>query len=159
MSFFQTRYKKEKRWICLHCKRINDPEDQACAFCREARPSKTKEKEEGGTPRYSVAKRTDYNGRWYHSGFEAQYAAQLDWRKKAGEILEWKPQHKIEIKINGKKWRNYMIDFRIVLKNGTIQYIECKGYATQEWKMKWDVLNIVKNEILEPGAELILVNQ
>ena len=107
----------------------------------------------------SVAKRTEFAGRKYDSKFEAKYAANLEWRRQAGEITEIKPQHQIDIKINGKHWRNYRIDFRIVLKDGTIQYVECKGFATQEWKMKWDALHLLKDELLEPGAELILITK
>ena len=46
------------------------------------------------------ARRTFYNGRWYQSGLECEYAQELDWRKKAGEIKEIIPQFKIDIRIN-----------------------------------------------------------
>jgi hypothetical protein len=49
-----------------------------------------------GTPkrgRYGgVAQRTEYNGRKYDSKAEAEYAAQLDAMKAAGEIAWWLPQ-------------------------------------------------------------------
>jgi hypothetical protein len=99
----------------------------------------------------------EYNGRWYHSKKEAKYAEELDWRMKAGELTEIKPQHKIEIRVNGKLWRNYLVDFRVVTKDGTVEYHEVKGFATEEWKMKWDLLHLLKAEILEPGAELVLI--
>lgn len=154
MAYFQTKLqRKGQRWICS-CKRINDKEDEKCAFCGEAKPEKTKgRKNQLG----SVARKSEYNGRYYHSNMEAKYAQELDFRKLAGEVLEWTPQHKIELKINGKKWRNYYIDFRVILKDLTIQYHEVKGYSTEVFKMKWDVLNILKDELLEPGAELIMI--
>ena len=34
-----------------------------------------------------------FNGRTYHSKKEADYAAELEWRLKAGEISEYIPQH------------------------------------------------------------------
>lgn len=37
MTFYKTRFKKEKRWICS-CQRINDPEDKVCAFCNQPKP-------------------------------------------------------------------------------------------------------------------------
>jgi hypothetical protein len=37
MPYSQTRFKKEKRWICS-CKRINDAEDEVCAFCQQPKP-------------------------------------------------------------------------------------------------------------------------
>ena len=47
MSYFQTRYKKEKRWICV-CKRVNDATDEKCAFCGETKPSDKKHCNECG---------------------------------------------------------------------------------------------------------------
>lgn len=103
------------------------------------------------------AKKQKVGGVMYDSKFEASYAEQLEWRKKAGEITDIKRQHRIDIRINGKHWRDYLIDFRVELKDGTIQYIEVKGFPTVDWKQKWDVLQIVRDEILEPGAELTLI--
>lgn len=37
MTYLTNRFKKEKRWICV-CKRINDPEDEKCAFCQQPKP-------------------------------------------------------------------------------------------------------------------------
>lgn len=105
------------------------------------------------------AKKEKRGGVIYHSRFEADYADELEWKRRAGEILEIKRQHKIDIRINGQHWRDYVIDFRVVLPGGKIQYIEVKGFATVDWRQKWDVLQIVKDEILEPRAELILVKQ
>jgi hypothetical protein len=111
----------------------------------------------------SKAKKTDFNGRKYDSKFEASFAAQLEQRRKAkserDRVVDVKPQHKIELRVAGKLWRNYRIDFRVECADGTIEYIEVKGYATEEWKMKWDLLNILQHELLEPGAELILVTK
>lgn len=103
------------------------------------------------------AKKQEYAGRWYHSKKEASYAAQLDWQIKAGEITEWKPQHKIDLKVNGIHICNYFIDFRAVKKDGTVQYIEVKGFETAEWQIKWKILLAIKNETLEPGCELIVI--
>lgn len=98
-----------------------------------------------------------YNGRTYHSIKEANYAEELDWRVRAGEIKEVIPQYKIDIRIGGKHWRNYYVDFKVITKDDSIEYHEVKGYETEEWKMKWDVLHILREEILEPGAELIVI--
>lgn len=107
----------------------------------------------------SVAKKTDFQGRKYDSKFEAKVAADLEWRKQAGEIIDIKPQFKIDIKVKGKHWRFYKIDFRVELAGGGFEYIEAKGFATAEWQMKWDLLNILKDELLEPGSKLILITQ
>lgn len=52
MTYFKTRFKKEKRWICV-CKRINDPEDEHCAFCQQPRP-------EGNQPK-KIKRKTAYD--------------------------------------------------------------------------------------------------
>jgi hypothetical protein len=102
------------------------------------------------------AKRSEYNGRWYHSRGEASYAMELDWLMKAGEIKEWKPQHLIDLKVNGIHITNYYIDFRVITKYDSVQLIEYKGMETQDWRIKWNLLHATLQEI-EPGAELILV--
>lgn len=103
------------------------------------------------------AKSQQFGGRTYHSKFEARYAEDLEWRKKAGEIVEIKPQYKIDIKVNGVHITNYYCDFRVVLADGTVQYHEVKGVALPLWVTKWRLLNALKEELLEPGAELIVI--
>lgn len=98
-----------------------------------------------------------YNGRTYDSKLEAGHAENLDWRIKAGEVKEWTPQYKIAITIKGHHWRNYYIDFRVIMADGSIQYHEVKGFETEVWKMKWDALHLQKDDLLEPGAELIVI--
>lgn len=156
MAFTQTRFKKEKRWICS-CKRINDPEDERCAFCRELKPVK-KTSNTGKDPDNARIKstRTDYNGMWFQSKLEANYAKQLDWKIKAGEVKEWKRQHKIEIKVNGVKICNYFIDFVVTLPDGSQQYIEVKGMEQEVWRLKWKLCMAMKNEIA-PGVDWIVV--
>src|SRR6478736_131002 len=151
MSFFQTKFKKEKRWICS-CKRINDKEDEKCAYCGSARPTNPKSENE---PRIKST-RTDYNGMWFQSKLEANYAKQLDWRIKAGEVKEWKRQHKIDIKVNGVHICNYYIDFVVTLKDRSQQYIEVKGMEQEVWRLKWKLCMALKNEIA-PGIEWIVI--
>ena len=83
------------------------------------------------------ARRTFYNGRWYQSALECEYAQELDWRKKAGEIKEIIPQFKIDIRINDIHICNYFIDFKITLADGTDEYHEVKGFEADLWRMKW----------------------
>jgi len=98
-----------------------------------------------------------YNGRSYDSIREANHAEELDWRKRAGEIREIIPQYKIDIRINGRHWRNYFIDFKVIATDGSISYHEVKGFETEVWKMKFDALEILRDELLEPGSELIII--
>ena len=44
---------------------------------------------------------SDYNGYIYDSALEADYARELDMRKKAKDIKDWKRQVKCEIRIDG----------------------------------------------------------
>ena len=83
------------------------------------------------------AKKTEYNGRYYDSILEANYAEQLDWRIKAGEIKEVIPQYKISIDIDSVHIANYYMDFKVILSDGTIEMHEVKGMETPLWRMKW----------------------
>lgn len=103
-----------------------------------------------------VAQRTDYNGMWFQSKMEANYAMQLDFRIKAGEVLSWKRQVKIDLKVNGVHICNYYIDFLVTLKDGSRQYVEVKGMEMEVWKLKWKLCMALKEEI-DPGAEWIVV--
>lgn len=99
---------------------------------------------------------TNYDGKFYHSKGEASYAMELDWRIKAGEVLSYERQVKIDIRVNGVHITNYFIDFVVTMKDGTRVYTEYKGAVTPDWQIKWNLLNALIHEI-EPGAELLLV--
>ena len=102
------------------------------------------------------AERQTFDGRSYHSKKEADYAVQLAWLQKAGEIKEITPQFKIDIRVNGKHISNYFIDFRVEYTDGRIELIEVKGFATPEWILKFRLTEALLEEI-EPGAKLVLV--
>lgn len=87
-----------------------------------------------------------YNGRTYDSIKEANYAKELDWRKKAGEILAITPQYKLEIFVVGKRICNYYVDFRILLPGGKVEYHEVKGFETDLWKLKWKLACAIYGE-------------
>jgi hypothetical protein len=97
-----------------------------------------------------------YNGRRYDSKREAAYAQDLDWRMKAGEIKEVIPQFKIDLRVNGRHVANYYVDFKIILADDSVQFLEIKGFETPEWKLKWKILEAIKDEI-EPGVELLVI--
>jgi len=105
------------------------------------------------------AKSTTYDGKWYGSKLEASQAEMLDWRLKAGEIIEWKKQVKIDLTVNGVHITNYYIDFVATRKDGIKEYIEVKGLEMPVWQMKWRLLQALKDELLEPGAELIVIKK
>lgn len=98
----------------------------------------------------------NYNGRNYDSIREANLAEELDWRIKAGEIKEVIPQYKISLDVNGKHICNYYVDFKVILADGSIQFIEYKGMVLPIWEMKWKLLEALLDEI-SPGAEMIII--
>lgn len=87
------------------------------------------------------AKKSFYNGYNYDSIKEAEYAMQLDWLKKAGEVEKWERQHKIDIRVNGQHICNYYIDFKVYYIDGHIEYHEVKGFETDLWRIKWRFVN------------------
>ena len=102
------------------------------------------------------AEKQSFGGRIYHSKKEADYAVNLAWKMKAGEIKEITPQYKIDIRVNGKHITNYYIDFRVVYSDDSVELIEVKGFETPEWLLKWRLTEALVDEI-EPGARLVLV--
>lgn len=88
-------------------------------------------------------KTRDYNGRLYHSQKEADYAAELDLMKRAGEIQEWKPQHRVSLDVNGHHICNYIVDFFVIDKHGEEQLVEVKGFETDLWRFKWKLTEAI----------------
>ena len=69
-----------------------------------------------------------FMGRSYDSKMEANFAEELEWRKKAGEIKEIIPQFKIDLKgLQGKHVCNYYVDFKVINSDDSITYYEVKG--------------------------------
>jgi len=86
---------------------------------------------------------TVYNGRQYHSKKEAQYASELDLRKKANDIREWEPQFKVSLDVNGIHIANHYVDFMVYHMDGSKELVEIKGkflYNADTWRMKRKLL-------------------
>lgn len=83
------------------------------------------------------AKKKEFQGRSYMSKGEAGYAQQLELRRKAHEIKEITPQYRIRLDVNGYHICNYIVDFRVVMADGSVEFHEFKGYATNLWRLKW----------------------
>lgn len=97
-----------------------------------------------------------YNGRTYDSILEAKVAQELDWRKKAGEISEIIPQFKISLDVNGYHVCNYYCDFKVIKTDGSIEFVEAKGFETETYRLKKRLLEALIQQI-EPGAEYIVI--
>jgi hypothetical protein len=106
------------------------------------------------------AKTQVYNNVSYHSKFEAAYAEALDLRVRGKDIKSWERQVKIPLKVNGMVIANYYIDFVVTHNDGHKEWVECKGFETEVWKMKWKLLEAIFDEIREgPDDCLTVVKQ
>ncbi|MBI5402470.1 MAG: DUF1064 domain-containing protein [Ignavibacteriae bacterium] len=107
--------------------------------------------------RWSNSKTHTYNGFQYDSGFEASYAQELDLRIKAKDIKSYERQVTLELIVNGYIVCTYRIDFIIHHKDGTLEYIECKGYATDYWRLKWKLFEALYSNL--PNTKLTIIQQ
>ena len=107
--------------------------------------------------KFGAVKKT-YKGRVYHSTAEADWAALLDLRIKAGEIKKWKPQFRIELKSNNIHVCYYYIDFKVWMSDDSIEFHEVKGKKLQEWKTKWKWMKTILKD-LEPNSIMVLIQK
>ncbi len=102
-------------------------------------------------------KRSEYDGKWYHSKKEAAYAQELDWMVKAKELKELTGQCKISLRgMEGKHICNYYVDFKAITVTGITRYIEVKGFETEVWRLKWAMF-VQQMAIDEPDAEMEVI--
>jgi hypothetical protein len=97
----------------------------------------------------------NYNGYIYMSKKEAAYAQELDLRKKAKDIVDWKKQVKIRLDSNGAHICNYYIDFEIEHNDGLIEFVEIKGFETELWRLKWKLFESIYGN--NPNYKLTIV--
>lgn len=100
---------------------------------------------------YSTAKANGYD-----SKFEAGKAQELELLKKAGEIKDFVSQKVLELVVNGYVVCTYKIDFIVYHNDGITEYVECKGYATPVWKLKWKLFEALYDV---PGNKLTVEYQ
>ncbi len=96
--------------------------------------------------------KAEYNGKKYHSRFEADVAAELEIMKRAGELKEIKSQHKFRLNVAGTHITTYIVDFKVITADDTVQYIEAKGFMTELARVKMKLLEALLPDI-EPGAQ------
>lgn len=96
----------------------------------------------GGRSKYNVDNSAagklarQYRGVTYDSLAEARYAAQLDIRLKAGQILEWERQVTVPLIVNGSLVGRMIADFKITHLNQRQEFIEVKGMVLPIYKLK-----------------------
>lgn len=81
-----------------------------------------------------------YGGRTYQSTLEANYAAHLDFLKRAGEIQDFETQKTFRLDVNGVHIANYIADFVVVGKHGREEIHETKGKVLSPFTMKWRLM-------------------
>jgi hypothetical protein len=89
------------------------------------------------------ARRCFYNGAYYDSTFEATYAMQLDWRKRAKDIKDWDRQYPVRIEIGGEHILTTRVDFRVHENDGSYTLVETKGFETPDYKIKKKLIEVV----------------
>ena len=107
------------------------------------------------------ARRTWYNGRWYHSKREADRACELQLLEKAGKIedLEYQPKFTLQPAFiwKGKKVRaiSYTADFQYLdVDRQKIIVEDCKGYRTKVYQVK-KKLFLAQYVVNQPSLEFI----
>jgi len=85
---------------------------------------------------YSI-KKVKSGGKFYDSKFEATFGIKLEQKLKRKEIKGFDPHLRIPLIVNGYTVCDYYIDFAVYHNDDVVEYIECKGYPTDVWKLKW----------------------
>ena len=99
------------------------------------------------------SKKVNVDGITFASKDEARYYECLKTRKAKGEILNFELQPKFEIipkfKYKGKNERaaTYTLDFLIYNLDGSEEYIDVKGFSTQQGKLKFKLLKYLHQDL------------
>lgn len=110
----------------------------------------------GGKKHKYGAVKQSYNGQSYDSKFEAKVAEQLDWRLKAGEFEKWEGQRTIHLEVEGRKICGYRIDFVITHFDGHLEFLEAKGFPTEQWRLKHKLFEAL-HKTMFPGSEYTVI--
>lgn len=101
------------------------------------------------------AKKTEYNGTLYDSKGEAKLAQNIDLLIKAKEVRGVERQVKIPLYgINRTKICTIVVDFKLTMKDGSVEIWEYKGMETIAFKLKY---KLFKDNY--PDTKYILVKQ
>lgn len=130
MTYFQKRHNKH-----FHKYFVDSETKESVCLCGKVRGG---EKKKSLVPKESKYhnKTSHYNGYWYDSIKEAQYAMVLDDEKKRGLIKDWERQYQIEVYANGYKLFRMKVDFLVYHNDGSKELREVKGYATDIFRLK-----------------------
>jgi hypothetical protein len=91
---------------------------------------------------------TVFQGHRYASRKEATYAAELELRRRAGDVRFVEPHHPISLDVNGVHVCTYIADFRLINRAGEVEYVDVKGgELTPVFKLKMKLLAALHPEI------------
>ena len=93
------------------------------------------------------ATKTMYRGCRYHSKKEAEFAMELDSELFKKKIAAWHAQVDLDLVVNGTYVCKAVVDFLVIHLDGTKEYVEVKGYATDVWKLKRKLIAAVYPDI------------
>ena len=105
---------------------------------------------------YSTRKVSTQLGK-FDSKFEASYAQELDLRLKAKDIKGFESHLSMPLIVNNYHIGDYQIDFAIYHNDGTIEYVECKGFPTAVWRLKWKIFCAMHED--NPNEKITLIWQ
>ena len=107
--------------------------------------------------KWTTAKKSNYGGYTYDSGFEANYARELDLRVKAKDIKSYEKQKTLELIVNGYLVCTYRIDFIVYHNDKTIEYVETKGVAFPVWRIKFKLFEALYGD--KENVKITVVQQ
>lgn len=98
--------------------------------------------------KYGAKRTKSRDGVVRDSKFEASVADELDLRKRAGEILDYDSQYKVEIPVCRQDGAvaftvKHKVDFRLHLKDGSYELLEAKGAVTTDYMWRRKFLELI----------------
>jgi len=92
---------------------------------------------------------------YFRSNWERRYALFLHWLKTNGKIAEWMYEPETFWFENIKRGtRSYKPDFKVIHKNGDVEYVEVKGYMDKQSATK-----LKRMKIYHPHIKVRLVDK
>ncbi len=126
---------------------------------REGKPTEYDKAIKGGRIKgISAPAARTYNGRVYHSKSEAEYAQRLDFQIKAGIVESYDCQERLHIIVGNVHICDVVVDFKVKMADGIVEYVEVKGFETETFRLKKKLLLAcypgIRYTVLKVGADL-----
>jgi len=104
--------------------------------------------------------KTGVNSHGYDSRFEKDYALEvLEPLRLSGEVLEWKREESLELRVNGTLIAKYKIDYIVRFSDGWTELIEVKGAETDTWRLKWKLTQALLDGMGYAPVRLVLIKK